>query len=253
MLEIKNISKSFGSQQVLKDINLCVPNNTIQFLLGANGAGKSTLLKIVADYISCDHGAVFIDGLKITPREFKYRSRIGYLLDEEMYLNRLSAMEYLEFVGSFYPLAYEVIHSRARDLIAFFELDSKKKLIQDYSKGMKKKVALAAALIHHPKYLILDEPFESMDFLSVQKTSNLFQKLAANGAVILITSHQYDAVAEICDKIALLKDGKILFNYSFKELEEIASKALKQEKNPVKVYLEMELKNDRDDAMMAWI
>jgi ABC-2 type transport system ATP-binding protein len=253
MLDIRDLSKSFDSQQVLRGINLSVPNSTIQFLLGANGAGKSTLLKIVADYISCDHGEVFIDGLRITPREYAYRSQVGYLLDEEMYLSRLSAMEYLEFVGSFYSLTADTVRKRARDLIEFFELDAGEKLMRDYSRGMKKKVALAAALIHHPKYLILDEPFESMDFLSVQKISNLFKKISADGAVILITSHQYDAIADICDKIALLKDGKILFNSSFDELRRVALQAHQHEKNPVKAYLETALKSDGVDRAISWI
>jgi ABC-2 type transport system ATP-binding protein len=128
-----------------------------------------------------------------------------------------------------------------------------KKYIESYSKGMKNKVSLAAALIHQPKYLILDEPFDGIDFMSVQKIIKLFRQMADKGATILITSHQYDIIAEVCDKFALLKDGVIQFNLSMPELEALAQQGFSKEKVPVKAYLESLMSNDNQTQTLSWL
>ena len=143
---------------------------------------------------------------------------------------------------------------RIKDLFDLFDFPRNSKMrIEKFSKGMKSKISIAAAIIHNPKYLILDEPFDGLDFLSIQKITRLFRTLAEKGCTILITSHQYDVIANLCDKFALLKNGSILFNYSFEELEKVA-KEYTNESNPVKHYLEKLMDdNPSDKKTLSWI
>lgn len=238
MIEINGITKAYKKQEVLKGINItCNPGN-INALLGANGAGKTTLINIVSGLIKSDDGEYYIDGEKISLESYKYRIKVGYVFETPIYIEKLSAKEYLTFVAKMYDLSKEEYPSRINELLTFFELPKdNKKYIEKYSKGMKSKVSLAAALIHNPKYLILDEPFDGVDFVSIQNICKLFKQMAENGATIFITSHQYDVIAEMCNMFALLKNGRILFNTDFKELQALAAD-FNNETNPVKSYIE---------------
>jgi ABC-2 type transport system ATP-binding protein len=251
MIEVKNIQKRFKAQQVLKGVSLQIETGKVQALLGANGAGKSTLIYIISGLLEKDAGEVWIDGERIEIESFAYRSKVGYVFDKPMYLPKFSAKEHLEFVAGMYGIPKEQYEERVIELLEFFELpNDNKKYIDSYSKGMKNKVSLASALLHNPKYLIVDEPFDGMDFLSVQKCTNLFRKLAAGGATILITSHQFDIIAEVGDNFALLKEGEIMFNLPMAQLEK---KALGIEHNTVKQYLESLMQESSTRTELSWL
>jgi len=253
MIEIKKIRKSYKKQEVLKEVNLTCQSGKIQALLGTNGAGKSTLISIISGLNKKDSGDFVIDGEKISIDNYKYRIKVGYVFEKPIYIDKLSAKEYLTFVAKMYKLPKEEYISRINELLEFFELPlDNKKYIEDYSKGMKNKVSLAAALIHHPKYLILDEPFDGVDFVSIQKITRLLKDLAKNGVTILITSHQYDVVAGLCDNFALLKTGEIVFNLTMPELIEKANINHQNTENPVKSCLES-LMNDAVDSSLSWV
>lgn len=252
MIEIKNITKSYKNQKVLQGVDLTCKTGKIQALLGANGSGKSTLVHIVSGLIESNGGDFFIDQEKITIDSYQYRIKVGYVFEKPIYIEKLSAKEYLTFVAKMYKLSKEEYPQRIDELLTFFELPfDNKKYIESYSKGMKNKVSLAAALIHHPKYLILDEPFDGVDFVSIQKITRLFKDLANKGVTILITSHQYDIVAGLCDYFALLKTGKIIFNLTMPELAEQANHQFKDTQNPVKSYLES-LMSDVQQTNLTW-
>jgi ABC-2 type transport system ATP-binding protein len=233
MIKISNIIKSFGKQKVLDGVNLEIQSGTIQSLLGANGAGKSTLVHIIAGLMKCASGEVIINEELISVDSWKFRAETGFVFEQPVYIEKFTARECLIFTGKMFNIPDNELRRRVDDLVAFFELPDKK-FIELYSKGMKSKVSLACALIHNPKYLILDEPFDGIDFVSVQKISRTFADMAKNGCTILITSHQYDIIASLCHKFALLKDGKILFNNTMEELNKFASET----GNTVKDYLE---------------
>tara|TARA_R110001592_G_scaffold57323_1_gene174287 strand:- start:4231 stop:4992 length:762 start_codon:yes stop_codon:yes gene_type:complete len=253
MIEIKNITKSYKKQEVLTGVDLTCDNGKIQALLGANGAGKSTLINIVSGLIKSGKGEFFIDNERITIDSYKYRIKVGYVFEKPIYIEKLSAKEYLTFVAKMYKLQRTEYTQRIEELLSFFDLPAdNKKYIEDYSKGMKNKVSLAAALIHNPKYLILDEPFDGVDFVSIQKITRLFKYLSKKGVTILVTSHQYDVVADLCDNFSLLKAGKIEFNYTMSELVERANKEFKNNPNPVKSYLES-LMSDQQDSNLSWV
>lgn len=219
-----NISKSYGSKVVLNDCSLDIPKGNIQALLGRNGAGKTTFVNIMADIIPPNSGYVEIDNVKVSPTQFKYRQNVGYLIEENLLINNLTAIEYLQLMGAFYNLKKEKLNNRILYLTDYFQLPSNSTLIRKYSKGMKAKLNLAAALVHEPKILILDEPFSALDFPSIQKLSKLLRKIASEGGEILIASHQYEVIADVCNKFALIENGKILFNLPMNELKERARK-----------------------------
>ena len=251
MIEINNIYKSYGKQKVLNGVDLQIKKETIQALLGANGAGKSTLINIISGLLLSDKGEFHIDNEKITTDSYTYRSKIGYIFETPIYIEHFSAIEYLTFVAKMYKIPKSDYLSRITELIDFFELPKDNKRITQFSKGMQSKVSLAAALIHNPKYLILDEPFDGVDFVSVQNITKLFKQMAANGVTILITSHQYDVVADLCDNFALLKDGKIIFNLPMSDLEIRAKEKFLNEKVPVKAYLE-NIMNEKEYKNLSW-
>ncbi len=249
MIEVKDVRKTFKTQQVLKGVNLQVETGKVQALLGANGAGKSTLIYIIAALLEKDSGEVWIDGERIEMDDFPYRAKIGYVFDKPIYMPKFSAKEHLEFVGEMYGIPKAEYSIRINELLEYFELPmDTKKQIDSYSKGMKNKVSLASALLHNPKYLIVDEPFDGMDFLSVQKCCTLFKTLAARGTTILITSHQFDVIAEVGDNFALLKDGEIQFNLPMAELEKRAT-----EKGSVKHYLEDLMQGEEVRSELSWL
>jgi len=253
MIRISNIHKRYKSNLVLKGVDISINYGCIQSLLGANGAGKSTLIKIIACILEADDGELYIDNEKITIDSYGYRKKIGYVFEQPMYIDKLTPYEYLFFVGRMYNIKKNLLDDRINELLLFLDLHETDNYIEKLSKGMKSKISIAAALIHNPKYLILDEPFDGLDFLSIQKITRLFRTLAEKGCTILITSHQYDVIASLCDKFALLKNGSILFNYSLEELEKVA-KEYTNDSNPVKHYLEKMMdENPSDKKSLSWI
>lgn len=254
MLTIRNITKSFDEDKILKEVSLEIPLGLCQALLGANGAGKSTLIHCVSFLIPFEQGEVLIDDEKINFKSRKYRSKVGYVFEKPIYIDKFSAKEYLHFVADLYKISRKDAKQRVSELLQFFDLpQDDKKYIESYSKGMKNKVSLAAALIHKPQYLILDEPFDGMDFMSVRKISKLLKDMAANGATILVTSHQFDVIADIADKFALLKEGRIVFNLTMDELSAEASKEFAEDKTPVKSYLESIMNEGGANNQLSWI
>ena len=234
MIQIEHIKKSFGHKQVLNELSLICTEGKIQALLGANGAGKSTLVHIISQLLMADNGRFFIDGEQITNDSFEYRTKMGYVFEKPIYVEKMTAKEYLDFVACMYQMPKEIKKNRVEELLIFFELDKDAdNPILQFSKGMKSKISIAAALVHSPKYLILDEPFDGIDFLMSQKIIKLFKDLAAQRCTFLITSHQFDLLAELCDNFAILKNGTILFNRSYSEILDDAM----QKRKTIKEYV----------------
>lgn len=231
MIQIQNLYKEYNKREILRNISLTVENGCIQALLGANGAGKSTLIYSVGNIIE----------YKAQKIEYDF-DNTGFVFDKPTYIEKFSANEYLEFVALMRKLPKEACKVQIRELLTLFELPmDNEKYIESYSKGMKAKVSLAAAILNNPCNLILDEPFDGVDFLSIQKIIKLLKDMSQKGCAILITSHQYDIIADVCTKFALLADGGIVFNKTMNELEEQAINQFGRDKQSVKLYLENEM------------
>jgi ABC-2 type transport system ATP-binding protein len=240
MIQIENICKSFGCKAVLDNVSLICEKGKVQALLGANGAGKSTLIHIISQLSEADKGAFSIDGEYITYSSHQYRKKVGYVFENPIYVEKMTALEYLHFVSKLYHIPTEVAKEKVTELICFFELeDASRKTIQQFSKGMKSKISLAASLVHSPDYLIYDEPFDGIDFLMSQKIIQQFKKMAAKGVTFLITSHQFDIIAELADNFAILKNGTILFNRPYRRIIDDISKS----KENIKEYIQKLMEN----------
>jgi len=249
MIAVKNIEKAYGDKLVLKNTTFSCETGKIQALLGANGAGKTTLVNIISGLLEKDKGACFISETEVDTDQYLYRKNVGYVLETPVYIEIFTAREYLEFVGTMYDIPTGELNNRINELLSFFELpDGRKDYIKTFSKGMKSKVSMASAIIHNPSFLILDEPFDGMDFLSVQKIGTLLKNKCSKGATVLLTSHQYDIIAELCDSFALLKDGEILFNTSLDQLA-----VMSKDFDSIKSYLEHLMSAEKESSRLSFL
>jgi ABC-2 type transport system ATP-binding protein len=209
MILVGKLYKNFGKQKVLEGVDLSVSPGEVVALVGKNGCGKSTLIQAIAGLIPVDAGTVLIDEAPIGTRYHPVLRRVGFVFDQPIYVEGFSGGKYLEFVARLYGLDKTESQRRATELLEFFDLPTERKKIADYSKGMKKKVSFAAALIHNPRYLVLDEPFDGMDAATVLKASEQLRELAVQGAGVLLVTHHNGLIRELATAVATMEQGKI--------------------------------------------
>lgn len=200
-------------------VTLSVDQGEFFGFLGPNGAGKSTTIKMLCGMLKPTSGAVRVCGYDMASDPLEVKRVIGILPEETSLYERLTGREMLEFAGQMYGLGRDETKRRSQDLLGVMELDADQdKLIIDYSMGMKKKVALAAALIHKPRVLFLDEPFNGVDPISVRAIRNVLATLTAHGTTIFFSSHVMEVVEKLCTRIAILQKGRIVGQGTLDEL-----------------------------------
>ena len=218
-IRIRGLRKVFGDTVALDGLDLCVPRGSFFGFLGPNGAGKTTTVQILIGLLDASAGQVEILGKKLNGEMESVKSLVGVVLDESVLFDRLRGSEFLEFVGRVYGLDRAVARRRAVELMGLFELDSKvSSLIAAYSKGMRKRLALAAALIHRPQLFLLDEPFEGVDPLGARLMKEILVRQIEQGATVFLTSHVLEVVERLCDRIAIIDHGRIVAEGSIGEL-----------------------------------
>ncbi|WP_209330841.1 ABC transporter ATP-binding protein [Lunatimonas salinarum] len=209
MISVRKLYKNFGKQKVLEGVDLNLSPGDVMALVGKNGCGKSTLIQAIAGLIPVDGGAVFIDDVPTGIRYHSVLRRVGFAFDQPIYVEGFSGGKYLEFVGRLYGLDKPESQRRATELLEFFDLPTGRKKIADYSKGMKRKVSFAAALIHKPRYLILDEPFDGMDAATVLKASEQLRELAVQGTGVLLVTHHNSLIRDLATTVSTMEQGRI--------------------------------------------
>ncbi len=218
-IEIIDLTKTYIKTKALANFNLSVKEGSITGFIGGNGAGKTTTINILANTLKKDSGAVKILDEEIKAGDWKYKSNVGFVLEKPKYLEYLTGKEFLEFVGTMYKIEPKISKKRIEELMEIFELkDKQNKLIKTYSKGMKQKISLAAALINEPQLLILDEPFEGLDPIARKKTKNILSQMRENGKTIFISSHSLLEVEDFCDEVAIINKGKIVYQSAIKDI-----------------------------------
>ena len=218
-ISVRDLRKVYGHKPAVDGVNLEVPRGCFYGFLGPNGAGKSTTIRMLTGLIPPTSGEIELLGMKIPDREIEIKKRIGLVPDESLLFDRLTGTEFLEFVGRMYGLARPVARERSRALMALFELDeNRKKLIAEYSKGMRKRVAMAASLIHHPELFLMDEPFEGVDAVGARLMKDILLDQVRQGATIFLTSHVLEVVERLCDRVAIIHEGKIVTEGALKDL-----------------------------------
>jgi ABC-2 type transport system ATP-binding protein len=215
----QGLSRRFGDLVAVQDVNLRVAPGQFFGFLGPNGAGKSTTIKMLTGLLAPSAGRIEILGLDLLAHPSEVKRQIGVVPEGMALFGRLTGTEYLNFVGRMYGLDRETAAKRAAELLEFMQLaDQTRTLVTDYSHGMQKKLALAAAVIHGPKILFLDEPFEGVDAIASGTLKAMLQRMIARGATIFLTSHVLEIVERLCSHVAIIHRGQFVAQGSLDEL-----------------------------------
>lgn len=208
---MKNVHKSYGGHEVLKGIDISVRRGEIFGLLGKNGVGKSTSIDCIIGAKDFDEGEIDIFGLPIDEYPLEAKSLYGYVPSEPLMYEEMTGYEYLQFVASAYGVSQESFEKNLAFLDGKFELgeEALSRATGSYSHGMKQKEGLIASLIHNPKLWILDEPTVGLDVMAYETLVSMMKSYAKNGNTILLTSHNIDLISDVCDRVAILNDGKV--------------------------------------------
>ena len=218
-VETFNLVRRFGAFTAVDNINLRVERGRFFGFLGPNGAGKSTTIKMLTGLLSPTSGEIRVLGRDIQREPLEVKRKIGVVPEDLNLFERLTGAEMLTFTGRMYGLKPEEIGERTQELLALMELDDEpRKLVIEYSHGMKKKLSLACALIHRPEILFLDEPFEGVDAIASRTLKDLLSRLTARGLTVFLTSHVLEIVERLCNDIAIISQGKLVASGSLNEL-----------------------------------
>ncbi|MFJ2370503.1 ATP-binding cassette domain-containing protein [Microbacterium sp. NPDC087665] len=210
-ISIRGLVKQFGDNRAIHGIDLTVPAGSFYGVVGPNGAGKTTTLSIVAGLLRADAGSVTICGIDQAVDPLAAKRVMGVLPDRLRTFDRLTGRQLLYYYGLLRGLASDVIEKRAADLARAFDLgDALGRVVSDYSAGMTKKVMLAGAMIHSPRVLVLDEPFESVDPVSSAVILDILRAYVSHGGTVILSSHGMDLVERVCSRVAIIVDGEVL-------------------------------------------
>lgn len=210
MIEVEAVGKSYGSKRALGGVSFTVAPGEVLGLLGANGSGKTTLNRCIATLLRPDEGTVRVAGHDVLETPDAVRGTIGYLAEFPTLYPALSAEEFLHFLGGLRGVARDTVSERIDRWLALFELEEARRLpLGGFSQGMKRKIALAGALIGEPKVVLLDEPTNGLDPPSVYLFRQVIAKLRADGCTVLLSSHVLPLVQQACDRVAILAEGEL--------------------------------------------
>ena len=233
MLKIKNYHKYYGEKHAVKGVDIQVNCGEIFGFIGHNGAGKTTLIRSICGIMDFDEGEILIDGINITKEPLKCKQRIAYIPDNPDLYENLSGIQYLTFLVNIYAVdkekAKEDIEALAKEFEIYSNLGDS---ISSYSHGMKQKLVIIGALIHHPKLLIMDEPFVGLDPKAAFILKQKMNELCKQGGSIFFSTHVLDVVEKLCDRIAIIKQGEIVMEGKTEDM--IKDKSLEE------VFLDLE-------------
>jgi ABC-2 type transport system ATP-binding protein len=211
VLAIKGLVKRFGDTIAVAGIDLSVDAGSFYGIVGPNGAGKTTTLSMVTGLLRPDAGSVLVHGVDVWSDPVAAKRNMGVLPDRLRLFDRLTGAQLLFYSGTLRGLSDETVRARTADLASAFGFeDALNRLVTDYSAGMSKKIALAAAMIHSPRVLILDEPFESVDPVSAANVTQILRSYVDAGGTVVVSSHSMDLIQRICDHVAVVVNGAIL-------------------------------------------
>lgn len=226
-IEVRDLRKYYGTKAAVDGLSLTVPRGCFFGFLGPNGAGKTTTIRMLMGVNTPNSGEIEILGLRMPEHGVAIKRQIGLVPEDTLLFDHLTAQEYMEFTGRIYGLPLALTRERLRELLALFEMDGQgRKLIGEYSKGMRKRVAMAAALLHKPQLFLMDEPFEGVDAVGARLMKDILLDLVGKGATIFLTSHVLEVVERLCDRVAIINDGRLAVDASMASLRGGGSESL---------------------------
>src|SRR5450432_2625977 len=257
-LVTQGLTRRFGSFTAVSGIDLSVAPGQFFGFLGPNGAGKSTTIKMLTGLLAPTSGRIEILGIDLNTNPVEVKRQIGVVPEGMALFGRLTGSEFLTFAGRMYGLDRTTAAKRAAELLDFMQLaDQPKKLVTDYSHGMQKKLAMAAAVIHGPKVLFLDEPFEGVDAIASGTLKAMLQRMIAHGVTIFLTSHVLEIVERLCTHVGIINNGRLVAQGSLDELRSgvpAGGTAQPGEKMTLEQYFLQTVGGSRNPAQeLAWL
>ncbi len=250
-IEARGLTRLFRQQAAVDRLDLRVARGRFFGFLGPNGAGKSTTIKMLSGQLRPSSGEAFIEGRSVAGDPLGVKSVIGLLPEELPLYERLTGEEYLLFAGRMYGLSRAETRERAGELLEFLSLaEDRGRLVLEYSQGMRKKLALAAALIHNPRVLFLDEPLNGIDPVSGRVVTDLLRRMAAKGVTLFFTSHVLDVVERLCDEVAVIHRGRLVAQGTLEQIR--AQRELGQNASLEDVFIQLVAADVRRDDL-TWI
>jgi len=226
IVAFENVTFSYDHSQVLHKVSFQLQRGEIVGLLGPNGAGKSTTIKIIAGILGAETGFVSVAGLPLPERAVDVKQRIGYVPEAAHLFESLTGQEFLELLGRLHDVPEEVLQMRIRDILETFSLTSdRQSRLDTYSKGMRQKILIGAALLHNPELILLDEPLSGLDVNAAIMIKDLIAALAADGKTILYSSHVLDVVEKICDRALIIDKGYLIAQDTVENLKRATGQA----------------------------
>lgn len=222
MIEIKNVTESYVKGiKVIDNINFTVDNGIVFGFIGPNGAGKTTTIEMITGILNIDEGDILIDGLSIKQNPIKAKKQFGFVPDTPDVFEKLTGLEYLNFIGDVYEITEEIRLEKVKKLADEFGIkEVLRDRIESYSHGMRQKLLIISVLLHNPKNWILDEPMTGLDPKASYTLKNLMREHAKQGNTVFFSTHVLEVAEKICDKIAVIDKGKIIFVGTCDELKE---------------------------------
>jgi ABC-2 type transport system ATP-binding protein len=212
MIELRNVTKKFGSFTAVDNISLVVPAGEFFGFLGPNGAGKTTTIKMMAGLFAPTSGEIFMNGYDVVKNPIEAKSFTSYVPDQPFLYDKLTGREFLYFIGGLYKMEKKAIARKIDEVIEHFDIGEWiDKRTEDYSQGMRQRVTIAAALVHEPKAFIIDEPMIGLDPKSAKIVRETLKMMARQGVSIFMSTHSLPTAEELCDRIGFIKDGRLVF------------------------------------------
>jgi ABC-2 type transport system ATP-binding protein len=220
MIELKELTKRYNDFPAVNGLSLVVPKGEIFGFIGPNGAGKTTTINMMGGILAPTSGAVIICGINIQDHPKKAKSKIGYIPDRPFLYEKLTGIEFLKFIGDLYGVDEDTFLNRSQEKLRLFSLSEwADDLIESYSHGMKQRLVMAAALLHDPEVIIIDEPMVGLDPLVINMVKSLFQNLAKEGVTIFMSTHTLKVAEDICDRIGIIHKGSLIATGTAEDLK----------------------------------
>ncbi|MFC1811563.1 ABC transporter ATP-binding protein [Thermodesulfobacteriota bacterium] len=220
MIELTNISKKYGDILAVNALDLYIPKGEIFGFIGPNGAGKTTTINMMGGILSPTSGAVKICGISMEAQPEKAKGKIGFIPDRPHLYEKLTGIEYLKFTADLYGVEQDAFYDKSRAQLEMFSLmDWSNDLIESYSHGMKQRLVMAAALLHDPEVIIVDEPMVGLDPAGIKMVKDLFRALAGEGVTIFMSTHTLTVAEDVCDRIGIIHKGSLIATGTVDELK----------------------------------
>ena len=228
MIELRSLTKMYGSFKAVDAIDLDVPRGELFGFLGPNGAGKTTTLRMIAGILRATSGTVRIAGIDIAKDPMGAKAKLGFIPDRPFIYEKLSGAEFLRFVAGLYGQEGAKVEHRARELMALFDLEEwGDELVESYSHGMRQKLIISSAFVHRPEVIVVDEPMVGLDPKAAKILKDLFREYTNRGNTIMMSTHTLEVAESMCDRIAIIQGGKIRASGTMDDLRKNAAAGTK--------------------------